>query len=619
MTAVLALLAVQGLLGAFDNLWHHEITEKLPSNPAARAELILHTIRELIYALIFLSIGWLSWEGAWAYLLIALLLIEIGITLTDFVIEDLTRKLPALERILHTVLAVNFGAILAVWAPFLLVATGKPTDLAPVSYGTLSWIMTLYGLGVFAWGIRDLWAVWQLTVPDWQRIPFAAPTNHNPKHILVTGGTGFIGQALVRALVSRGDKVTLHTRQPARARFQFGPHVTVVSDLGSMEDAVQLDAIINLAGAPILGGLWTPKRRRVLTESRVVITHELHSLCARLVHRPRTVINASAVGFYGERGDEVLNDDATPGTGFLAELCKNWETAATELETLGIRVCLMRFGLVLDPTGGMLRPMQLAGKLGMGAVLGDGRQWMPWITRHDLVRAILFVLEDQKLRGPINAVTPNPVTNRAFVDAIGRSLHRPRFLRVPEIVLKKTLGEMSDLMLISQRVKPGVLKAAGFEFLAPELETALNLWNTPARSKTPETSALRVIFNDECPVCAREMGVYARESTGPGAPIAFCALTEHAHDLEAYGLSPEDLKRRLYVLDVDGTVHSGLGALVAIWRDLPRFRWLARLFGKGPAAIVGSAIYEWLCVPLLAAFNKARDRKRKGPLRRAAP
>ena len=618
MSAVLLLLVAQGLLGALDNLWHHEFTEKLPGDPAARTEIALHSIRELLYGLIFLSIAWVSWDGTWTYVLLVILAVEILITLIDFIVEDRTRKLPPFERVLHTILALNYGAVLALWAPALIDWAARPTGFGVVDYGWLSWTLTLYGVGVLAWGFRDLRAVWRWMVPDWQRSPLHAGPNPHPRHILVTGGTGFVGRSLVRALIAGGEQITVLTRNPARAEFHFGPHVTTLQCLDTISTRARIDAIVNLAGAPILGGLWSRRRKRLLVASRVETTERLEALCARLTHKPRVLINASAVGYYGDRGDLELTEAAGPAPGFLSELCQKWEAKALAFEALGMRVCLMRFGIVLDPSGGMLAPMKIAGTFGLITVLGRGEQWMPWVTRHDLVRMIRFALDRPDLSGSVNAVSPNPITNRQFVQKLAGALRRPVMLRMPAWPLKAMLGEMSDLMLVSQRAIPQRLLALGFQFKHASIDNAFDTWFGRPRVAAP-AGPVRVLFNDECPVCAREMDVYARDAVASGAQLEFCPLSEHAEELSDYGLDQADAERRLYVIDANGRALGGFTAFLPIWVVLPRFRWLARLFAHPAAAVVGAVIYDVVMVPALATFNGQRKRfaaaQRKEPPR----
>ena len=218
MSIVFSLLAVQIVLGVFDNLWHHEITERLPSRRSARGELALHAVRELLYGAIFLGLAWYAWHGAWAAVLGLALVVELVVTIADFLVEDRTRRLPPLERALHTVLAVNAGALLAVLAPVLGGWLGEPTALEPVHHGAWSWLLSAAALGVTAWGVRNVLAVARLAGPaPWQRDPLERGHRDAPRTVLVTGATGFVGGHLVRALVGAGDRVVVLSRERARA------------------------------------------------------------------------------------------------------------------------------------------------------------------------------------------------------------------------------------------------------------------------------------------------------------------------------------------------------------------------------------------------------------------
>ncbi|HSW23041.1 MAG TPA: NAD-dependent epimerase/dehydratase family protein, partial [Burkholderiaceae bacterium] len=306
MDAVFAMVTLQCLMGAFDNLWHHELQEQLPQKPQARPELALHTARELLYALVFAGMAWWRWEGAWAFVLVAILLVELVVTLADFIVEDRTRRLPPLERVLHTLMAASYGALLALWAPELWRWAQAPTGLAPTDYGAWSWLLSTFSLGVLAWGLRDLFAVARLGVPQWQREPLRAGVGETPRTVLVTGATGFIGRALVRELLTRGDRVLALSRDPLRAQDRFGPQVEVVGSLAAIDQDRAIDAIVNLAGEPVAGGLWTRARKQRLIDSRVGTSTEVVALIRRLRVKPQVLVSASAIGWYGDRGEEAL-------------------------------------------------------------------------------------------------------------------------------------------------------------------------------------------------------------------------------------------------------------------------------------------------------------------------
>jgi len=610
MTLVLIMFTIQCLIGAFDNLWHHELEADLPHAPNARGELALHTARELLYALIFGGIAWYRWQGLWTWALMAVLAIEILITIADFVVEDQTRRLPPLERVLHTILALNYGALLALWAPELRLWLSAPTGLVETSYGLWSWAMSLFSLGVFAWGLRDLYAVADLAVPRWHREPLLAGNAAIPRVILVTGGTGFIGQVLVRQLIARGDQVIVLSRNPARARDRFGPWVEVCGNLGDIGPFREIDAIINLAGAPVIGGLWTRARRRLLMDSRLTTTRQIVELIERLHYKPQVLISASAIGYYGERGDQILDERATPAVGFLSQLCQVWEAAATAAAACGVRVCQLRIGLVLGPNGGVLKPLTLATRFGGGAVLGSGCQWQSWIHRDDLLRLIHVALEDSSWSGPINAVAPGAVSQRTFACTLGHSLNRPVLLRVPAWLLRSFLGELSDLFLISQRVTPARALASGFEFHFPELSGAFRNLQGNELDMRHRQSAAHVHFRDDLVLCRLEIGLYQRAAARTDIPLRFTARIAESGGFAAYGLGERDLRRRLYARCHDGTVRSGIDAAIAIWRALPKFRWIVVIATVPGVRIALSMTYDLIWMPLLSLWPEGASGRR---------
>lgn len=601
MTAVLMMFTIQCMLGAFDNLWHHELQADLPHEPSARGELALHTARELLYALIFSSIAWNRWEGAWTYVLIGILAIEIVVTVWDFVVEDRTRRLPPFERVLHTVLALNYGALLALWAPELMRWADAPTGFGAADYGVWSWLLTIFGFGVFLWGLRDLFAVARLGVPEWQRNPIRAGSSSAPRVVLVTGGTGFVGRALTRALVERGDHVIVLSRRVARARDLFGPCVEVCGALSEIEAHRRIDAIVNLAGEPIVGRLWTKAQRGRLIGSRVGTTMQLVELMARLDRKPQVLVNGSAIGYYGDRGDQILDETSAPRVCFLSQLCQDWEAAAAQAEKHGVRVVCMRIGLVMGAGGGVLLPLKLATMLGGGTVLGDGRQWQSWIHLGDLVRMIEFAIERKDLHGAVNAVAPVAIDQRGFSQVLSRQLRRPVLLRMPAVLLRALTGEMADLFLISQRVLPRRMMDAGFAFLYAELPTALG--DILGNGKQARFQPSAVYVNEECPVCRTEMAWCESAARRVNLPLEFKPLEARAADLIRYGLTKEDITRRLFVQMADGRVRSGMDAILAIWAELPRVRWVATTLALPGFYQICTMSYDLICAPLLTWWS----------------
>lgn len=294
----------------------------------------------------------------------------------------------------------------------------------------------------------------------------------SPLRIAITGASGFVGKALCLAASRAGHEVVRLVRVPE-------PRADAIAwDPASGQlDARALgavDAVVHLAGENVAGGRWSAARKQAIAASRGPATARLCRALAELPQRPRVLVSASATGWYGDRGDERLDEDSAPGTGYLAEVAAAWERATMPASDAGIRVVHLRIGLVLDRSGGALARMLLPFRLGLGGPLGNGRQWTSWISRHDLVRAILFAVANDALRGPVLATTPHPVTNREFTRALGRALHRPAILPAPAFALRLLLGEMADaLLLASQRCEPVRLPGAGFVFDHASLDAAL--------------------------------------------------------------------------------------------------------------------------------------------------
>jgi uncharacterized protein (TIGR01777 family) len=474
MTLVLILLVCQGVLGAIDTLWHHEGTARLPSSPTARPELVLHGLREAIYAVIFLSLPWMRWEGWLAWALAVLLAVEIVITLQDFLLEDRTRRLPPTERVLHTVMAIGYGALLALLAPLLVDWAARPTAFVAESHGWLSWVATALGLGVLVWTVRDLAA--GTRAPE-----HAAPAGEaSGRTVLVTGATGFIGAALMDRLIARGDRIVALVRDDTAARLRWPRRVLFVRSLSEIPLEMRIDAVVNLAGAPVAAGPWTGGRRRLLLGSRLDTTRAVAALLDRLERRPGVVVNASATGVYGDRSEAALDETSPAGNGFMADLVRLWEVEQAKLATGGTRVCSLRFGMVFHDAGGPLALLALPARFGMAAILGGGRQWTPWIHLDDAVRLIETALRDARYSGPINAVAPDLVTQGELTRALAFRFRTPQWLQVPAWPLRLLLGEMSDLFLASQRVTPARLKALGFQWTRPTLPDVFEPASAPA-------------------------------------------------------------------------------------------------------------------------------------------
>lgn len=292
--------------------------------------------------------------------------------------------------------------------------------------------------------------------------------------ILVTGGTGFIGSALTRCLVNNGYHVTVLSRATSSSvKSVCGPEVDVLGSFDQIEADDFYNIVINLAGAPIFGSRWTDNRKNILRDSRIKLTEQLINSIARMSIKPELLINGSAIGYYGDQGDTQLTEQSEVKADFSQKLCSDWEQEALKAELMGIRVCLMRTGLVLGEGGGLLQRMLLPFRLGLGGRLGAGNQWMSWIHRDDWIAIALKMIKDSSMQGAYNATAPNPVTNSQFTLTLAVSLHRPALLPVPAWLLKSLLGEMSELVLGSQRVLPARLNLEGYQFKFTHLESAL--------------------------------------------------------------------------------------------------------------------------------------------------
>jgi hypothetical protein len=294
--------------------------------------------------------------------------------------------------------------------------------------------------------------------------------------VVVTGATGLVGRRLVARLLRDGFPVRALSRSPARAGLPAEVEVHGWDGLAAPAAALARSrALVHLAGEPVFAGVLTAERRRRIRESRVVSTRSLAEALAGLPapERPGVLVCASAVGYYGSRGDEVLDETAPPGEGFLAEVCIDWEEAAARAERAGVRSVSLRIGLALAAEGGALAAMRLPFSLGLGARLGSGAQWQPWVHVDDVVGLALAAISDARYRGAVNAVAPNPVTNREFTAALARALGRPAFLRAPAALLRLLGTDVAGELLGSRRVAPRAARERGFAFAYPDLAGAL--------------------------------------------------------------------------------------------------------------------------------------------------
>lgn len=470
MNWVLSMLIAQGLLGAIDTIYHHELTAALPRRAGARQELAIHSVRALLYCVVFASIAHVEFHGAWVVSIAALVAVEIGLTLWDFVVEDTSRKLPATERILHTVLAINGGALFGLYAWQLAAWWTLPTALANADYGWHGIALTVFAIGVAASGIRDGLAALRLGKITATPNPFISQSHQK---FLVTGGTGFIGETLVNQLLDAGHEVTVWARDPLRAAYLFDGRARVIRDIAQLNNAERFDTVINLAGAPVVGPRWSSRRKAQLLASRIDTTQALLNWFVNTQFRPSTWIQTSAIGYYGVRDpDEMLDENSAQGTGFMADLCMRWESTAQAVDTLGTRLVTLRFGLVFGP-GGALPALLLPYRLGFGGRLGNGQQVMSWIHRDDLIALISKAVEDDRMQGTYNAVAPETVTQTQFAQTTGEVLARPVWLHIPAAFIRALTGEMAQLFVDGQRVIPRRLLNQGFQFRHPTLLSAL--------------------------------------------------------------------------------------------------------------------------------------------------
>jgi uncharacterized protein (TIGR01777 family) len=301
-------------------------------------------------------------------------------------------------------------------------------------------------------------------------------------NVFVAGGTGLIGCRLVRRLLQRQDKVVIVTRRPETAQTLLGSECRIVpgdpTQPGPWMDAVaDCQAVVNLAGENLFSRRWNADFKQVLRDSRVKSTENLVKALAQSARSaagtPRVLVNASAVGYYGPQGDEELTEESPPAKDFLGQVCVEWERAASKAESAGVRVAIVRIGVVLDRKGGALGRLLPQFQVGMGGSIGSGKQWISWIHHADLTGILLLALDNPSAQGPINAMAPHPVTNRDFAQGVAQTLGRPSFLSMPEFALRMMLGEVADVVLTGQRVLPKKALALGYGFQFPTLNETL--------------------------------------------------------------------------------------------------------------------------------------------------
>lgn len=290
--------------------------------------------------------------------------------------------------------------------------------------------------------------------------------------VLITGASGLLGTELQKSFAEKGYEMLLASRkEPVDDR-----HIqwTIDEGFAEPERLEGVDVVVHLAGENVSGLRWTDEKKKAIRDSRVLGTRSVVEAISKLKNKPKTFIASSAIGFYGERGDEEVTESSSPGDNFLAEVCKAWEAESRRAEDAGIRTVLLRTGIVLSKDGGALGTMLLPFKLGVGGVVGSGKQWMSWISLDDEIAVINFVIEHENIRGAVNAVSPNPVTNHDFTKTLGEVLYRPTFLPLPEFAVSMVFGEMGDVLLLtSTKVMPKRLEDAEFQFKYADLKQAI--------------------------------------------------------------------------------------------------------------------------------------------------
>jgi len=465
-------LAIQMGMGALDTLYHHEMTERLAWRESQATELKLHAIRNAAYAVAFVFLALFQPTGWIAIGLICLLIAEVGVTLRDFAEEDLTRKLPVTERLLHTLMTANYGVVLALLLPVLLTWSKAPTGVTPVWYGLWSAFLLAGALAVTVFAFRDAHAAYRLPRLT-RRIPKELLLMGPPQTWLITGGTGFIGRRLIETLQAGGHEIIVLTRNALTANLPAP--VTLVTNLDQIPANKRIDTVVNFAGDALAQGLWTTARKAEFLRSRIETTRNLGRLFNRLDHRPTTLINGSAIGIYGVTPTGPL-DEYTPlekDESFAQHLCLEWEAEAAKLKTKTTRVVTLRIGMVLDRDGAALAQLLIPTELGGGATFGKGDIMMSWIMRDDLVRMIQFATYTPEIEGPLNGTAPHPVTNRVFTQAVAKALYRPTWMRIPRACIGLMGGLGREILLADQDIRPAKAVANGFTFLDPDIGPAL--------------------------------------------------------------------------------------------------------------------------------------------------
>jgi uncharacterized protein (TIGR01777 family) len=437
----------------------------------------------------------------------------------------------------------------------------------------------------------------------WCREPIRAGHKLQPQTVLVTGATGFIGRQLCRRLVGEGDRLIVLSRDYQRAQDIFGPHARVVTSLDEILPSQRIDTIVNLAGEPILAQPWTEARRAKLLESRLRITNRVTELIARLERKPKVLINASAIGYYGVRGDAEITEAVRGQPIFQSHLCQTWELAAQAAEQHGVRVCRLRFGLVLGADGGALPGLARPARMRMRVLLGSAQQWVSWIHIDDLLNLLCFCIEHDDLRGGINVTAPHPVRQQQLAEMLAAQFGHSISIRVPAAVLRTAMGEMSQLLVDGQRVLPTKALCHGFQFRYPELPAALRDLLSP---ESRRTAPMEIMYDPQCPLCETEMNRYRADSQRCGKQWRFNDVADRPELMRRYGLDTTQARKRAYVLDDSGRMVSGLPAIALIWAALPYWRVLARVMRLPVVREASEAFYDFVLSPAIWRWNQRR-------------
>lgn len=460
----------------------------------------------------------------------------------------------------------------------------------------------------FQAGLRHLTS-WFSRPPRWRRDPLRVGRKLTPRTVLVTGATGFVGQHLCRWLIAQGDHIIVLTRDHARAWDLYGPHAWIVTRLDDLPSTLRIHAVVNLAGASIASKPWTALWRAELLESRLRVTNDVTALIARLGHKPRVLINASAVGYYGVRGDEEITEAVRGQPIFQSHLCQTWELAAQGAEKYGVRVCRLRFGVVLGADGGMLPGLVRPARFRMRIVLGSGRQWVSWIHIRDLVDLIGYCMVHDDLSGGINATAVHPVRQKHLARTLAARFGRSLSVPVPAWLLRAVLGELSQLLVDGQRVVPTKALCRGFKFRYRDVSAALEqLLPRDETGRELITAPVQIIYDSDCPACELGKQVYCTKAQREGLQWRFDHVADRPDLLQNYGLDTQTARKRVYVLDDEGRMVSGMSGIVLIWAALPRWRVVARIARLPLISGFMNALYDLVIAPLFWRWSLARRR-----------